>query len=96
MRCFDGYEVSRAVIRDGDTFALFVETPNGPALFYKHALISINWALQTDIDRSLGPADTVAAPASPANSGDGSPDPRDPPGGGCGNHRRGVKRSKSE
>ena len=41
LRCRDGYEVARAVVRDAGTYALLVETPDGLELFFKHAIISI-------------------------------------------------------
>ena len=41
MRCRDGYEVPRAIIREAGTHALLVETPDGLELFFKHAIISI-------------------------------------------------------
>lgn len=41
LRCRDGYEVARAVVRDVGTYALLVETPDGLELFFKHAIISI-------------------------------------------------------
>jgi sRNA-binding regulator protein Hfq len=41
LRCRDGYEVPRAVVRDAGTYALLVETPDGLELFFKHAIISI-------------------------------------------------------
>ena len=41
LRCRDGYEVARAIVRDAGTYALLVETPDGIELFFKHAIISI-------------------------------------------------------
>ena len=41
LRCRDGYEVPRAIVRDAGTYALLVETPDGLELFFKHAIISI-------------------------------------------------------
>jgi len=41
LRCRDGYEVARAIVRDAGTYALLVETPDGLELFFKHAIISI-------------------------------------------------------
>jgi sRNA-binding regulator protein Hfq len=41
LRCRDGYEVARAVLRDVGTYALLVETADGLELFFKHAIISI-------------------------------------------------------
>jgi sRNA-binding regulator protein Hfq len=41
LRCRDGYEVPRAVVRDAGTYALLVETADGLELFFKHAIISI-------------------------------------------------------
>ena len=41
LRCRDGYEVPRAIIREAGTYALLVETPDGLELFFKHAIISI-------------------------------------------------------
>jgi sRNA-binding regulator protein Hfq len=41
LRCRDGYEVPRAIVRDAGTYALLVETPGGLELFFKHAIISI-------------------------------------------------------
>jgi sRNA-binding regulator protein Hfq len=41
VRCRDGYEIARGIIRDADTFAVLVETPNGLELLRTHALVSI-------------------------------------------------------
>lgn len=41
VRCRDGYEVSRAVLKDVGTYTLLLETTGGPELVYKHAVISI-------------------------------------------------------
>ena len=41
LRCRDGYEVPRAVLTDVGTYTLLLETPAGPELVYKHAVISI-------------------------------------------------------
>jgi|GEM_PF-811928 len=41
LRCRDGYEVARAIVRDAGTYALLVETADGLELFFKHAIISI-------------------------------------------------------
>jgi sRNA-binding regulator protein Hfq len=41
LRCRDGYEVPHAVLKDVGTYTLLLETPGGPELVYKHAVISI-------------------------------------------------------
>ncbi|HEV2440235.1 MAG TPA: hypothetical protein VGX97_09255 [bacterium] len=41
LRCRDGYEVARAIVRDAGTYALLIETADGLELFFKHAIISI-------------------------------------------------------
>lgn len=41
LRCRDGYELPRAVVKDISTYALLVETPKGTELVFKHAVISI-------------------------------------------------------
>ena len=41
VRCRDGYEVPRAVLKDVGTYTLLLETSGGPELVYKHAVISI-------------------------------------------------------
>ncbi|HLW47079.1 MAG TPA: hypothetical protein VKW09_04850 [bacterium] len=41
LRCRDGYEVPRAIVRDAGTYALLIETEEGLELFFKHAIISI-------------------------------------------------------
>ncbi len=41
LRCRDGYEVPRAVLKDVGTYTLLLETSGGPELVYKHAVISI-------------------------------------------------------
>jgi sRNA-binding regulator protein Hfq len=41
VRCRDGYEVPRAVLKDVGTYTLLLETTGGPELVYKHAVISI-------------------------------------------------------
>jgi sRNA-binding regulator protein Hfq len=41
LRCRDGYEVARAIVRDAGSYALLVETADGLELFFKHAIISI-------------------------------------------------------
>ncbi len=41
IRCRDGYEVPRAVLREIGTYTLLVEADGGTELVYKHAIISI-------------------------------------------------------
>ena len=41
IRCRDGYEVARAVLRDVGTYTLLVEAGGATELVYKHAIISI-------------------------------------------------------
>jgi sRNA-binding regulator protein Hfq len=41
VRCRDGYEVLRAVLKDVGTYTLLLETSGGLELVYKHAVISI-------------------------------------------------------
>lgn len=41
IRCRDGYEVPRAVLREIGTYTLLVEVDGGTELVYKHAIISI-------------------------------------------------------
>ena len=41
IRCRDGYEIPRAVLREVGTYTLVVEVDGGAELVYKHAIISI-------------------------------------------------------
>ncbi len=41
LRCRDGYELLRAVVKDISTYTMLVETPKGTELVFKHAIISI-------------------------------------------------------
>jgi sRNA-binding regulator protein Hfq len=41
LRCRDGYELPRAVIKEAGTYSLLLETPAGTELVFKHAVISI-------------------------------------------------------
>lgn len=41
LRCRDGYELPRAVVKDISTYTMLVETPKGTELIFKHAVISI-------------------------------------------------------
>ncbi len=41
LRCRDGYELPRAVVKDISTYTMLVETPKGTELIFKHAIISI-------------------------------------------------------
>ena len=41
LRCRDGYEVRCAILRDADNDVLFMDTPEGPELFYKGNILSI-------------------------------------------------------
>ncbi len=41
LRCRDGYELPRAVVKDISTYTMLVETPKGTELVFKHAIISI-------------------------------------------------------
>jgi RNA chaperone Hfq len=40
IRCRDGYEIPRAVVREVGTYTVLVDA-DGPELVYKHAIISI-------------------------------------------------------
>jgi sRNA-binding regulator protein Hfq len=42
LRCRDGYELPRAVVKDVSTYAVLVETSKGSELIFKHAIISIH------------------------------------------------------
>lgn len=53
LRCSDGYEPGRAIIRDADRYAILIETPAGLELLYQHAVISIVPAAQEDIAAAL-------------------------------------------
>lgn len=41
LRCRDGYELPRAIIKEAGTYSLLLETPAGTELVFKHAVISI-------------------------------------------------------
>lgn len=41
LRCRDGYEIPRAILKDVGTYTLLVEAGGGTELVYKHAIISI-------------------------------------------------------
>jgi RNA chaperone Hfq len=41
VRCRDGYEIPRAVLREVGTYTLLVEADGATELVYKHAIISI-------------------------------------------------------
>ncbi len=41
LRCRDGYELPRAIIKDAGPYSLIVETPAGTELVFKHGIISI-------------------------------------------------------
>jgi sRNA-binding regulator protein Hfq len=41
LRCRDGYELPRAVIKEAGTYVILLETPGGTELVFKHAIISI-------------------------------------------------------
>ncbi len=41
VRCRDGYEIPRALVREVGTYALLVESGGGTELVYKHGIISI-------------------------------------------------------
>ncbi len=41
LRCRDGYEIPRAILKDVGTYTLLVEAAGGTELVYKHAIISI-------------------------------------------------------
>lgn len=41
IRCRDGYEIPRAVVREVGTYTLVVEADGATELVYKHSIISI-------------------------------------------------------
>ncbi|HKX19272.1 MAG TPA: hypothetical protein VJT33_14775 [bacterium] len=60
LRCSDGYEPGRAIIRDADRCAILIETPTGLELLYQHAVISIVPA-QADVVTELRLPGSAAA-----------------------------------
>ena len=41
VRCVDGYELARAVLRDVGTYSLLLDVQGATELVYKHAILSI-------------------------------------------------------
>jgi sRNA-binding regulator protein Hfq len=41
VRCRDGYELPRAILKEAGTYTLLLETSTGTELVFKHAVISI-------------------------------------------------------